>query len=107
MGTRSRFSPEVQERAVRLVYEHQAEYPSPWTAITSIATKIDPDATELDPPLGAGYRPAPRAGDRRRVCDLEWTSWFNTERLLEPLDYVPPAEFETRYQAQLRPDLAA
>ncbi len=35
-----RFSPEVRERAVRLVREHQAEYPNQWAAITSIASKI-------------------------------------------------------------------
>ena len=34
------FSPEVRERAVRLVREHQGEYPTQWAAITSIAGKI-------------------------------------------------------------------
>ena len=28
---------------------------------------------------------------------LEWVAWFNTRRLLEPLGYVPPAEYETAY----------
>ena len=32
---------------------------------------------------------------------LEWVAWFNTERLLEPLGYVPPAEYEdTFYRTQ-------
>ena len=35
-----RFSPEVRERAVRLVREHQTEYETQWGAITSIASKI-------------------------------------------------------------------
>jgi putative transposase len=26
---------------------------------------------------------------------LEWAAWYNGSRLLEPLGYVPPAEFET------------
>jgi len=25
---------------------------------------------------------------------LEWVSWFNTQRLLEPIGYLPPAEYE-------------
>ena len=36
----SKFSPEVRERAVRLVQEHPGEYPSLWAAIESIASKI-------------------------------------------------------------------
>jgi len=36
----NKFSPEVRERAVRLVQEHRGEYPSFWAAIESIAPKI-------------------------------------------------------------------
>jgi putative transposase len=28
---------------------------------------------------------------------LEWVDWFNNRRLLEPIGYVPPAEFEEMY----------
>ena len=28
---------------------------------------------------------------------LDWVDWFNTRRLLEPIGYIPPAEFETLY----------
>jgi len=28
---------------------------------------------------------------------LEWVAWYNGRRLLEPLGYVPPAEFEQAY----------
>ena len=31
---------------------------------------------------------------------LEWVDWFNTRRLLEPIGYVPPAEYEQRYYDQ-------
>jgi transposase len=36
----NRFSPEVRERAVRMVQQHRGEYPSLWAAIESIAPKI-------------------------------------------------------------------
>ena len=38
--TTNKFSPEVRERAVRMVLEHRGEYPSQWAAIESIAPKI-------------------------------------------------------------------
>jgi transposase InsO family protein len=28
---------------------------------------------------------------------LEWVAWFNTQRLLEPLGYLPPAEYEEAF----------
>ena len=40
MTKSTRYSPEVRERAVRLVFEHEREYPSQWSAIGSIAQKI-------------------------------------------------------------------
>ena len=40
MKTTKQYSPEIKERAVRLVQEQQAEYPSTWAAISSIASKI-------------------------------------------------------------------
>jgi transposase InsO family protein len=30
---------------------------------------------------------------------LTWVDWFNTRRLLEPISYVPPAEYEAQYYA--------
>jgi transposase InsO family protein len=32
---------------------------------------------------------------------LEWVSWYNTQRLLEPIGYVPPIEFEEEYYRNL------
>ena len=40
MSTSNRYSPEVRERAVRMVFEHQSEHASQWAAIKSIAEKI-------------------------------------------------------------------
>jgi putative transposase len=38
--------------------------------------------------------------DAVEVATLTWVDWFNNRRLLEPIGYVPPAEFEARYHAQ-------
>ena len=40
MNKLTRYSPEVRERAVRMVFEHQGEHESQWAAIASIAAKI-------------------------------------------------------------------
>ena len=40
MSEMTRYSPEIRERAVRLVWEHQDEYPSQHAAMQSIAPKI-------------------------------------------------------------------
>ena len=44
----NKFSPEVRERAVRMVQEHRGEYPSLWAAIESIAPKIGCVPLKLD-----------------------------------------------------------
>jgi transposase-like protein len=41
MGQPSRFSPELKERAVRMVQEHAAEHPSQWAAIEALAPRLD------------------------------------------------------------------
>jgi transposase-like protein len=40
MNKSNKFSPEVRERAVRMVQEHRGEYASLWLAVESIAPKI-------------------------------------------------------------------
>lgn len=47
MARTTRFSPEVRERAVRLVFEHRGQYASQWEAISSIAEKIGCSAETL------------------------------------------------------------
>jgi putative transposase len=47
-----------------------------------------------------------RSFDDVEYAALEWVAWFNTARLLEPLGYVPPAEYEAAYYATLASDFA-
>jgi putative transposase len=35
------------------------------------------------------------------LATLEWVAWFNHQRLLEPIGYIPPAEAEANYYRQL------
>jgi putative transposase len=48
-----------------------------------------------------------RSVEAVELATLEWVDWFNTRRLLEPLGYVPPAEFETVYYRQTSPVMEA
>jgi len=38
--------------------------------------------------------------DGVEIATLNWVDWFNTRRLLEPIGYVPPAEYEAQYYEQ-------
>ena len=38
--------------------------------------------------------------DAVEFTTLAWVDWFNTRRLLEPIGYIPPAEYEERYYEQ-------
>jgi putative transposase len=41
--------------------------------------------------------------DHVEYATLDWVAWFNTQRLLEPLGYLPPAEFEAQHYASAVP----
>jgi transposase len=76
MDTSTRYSPEVRERAVRMVQEHEGEYPSEWAAITSIAEKFGCTAETLRrwvrrAERDSGRREGPTSADRERVKTLE------------------------------------
>ena len=42
-----------------------------------------------------------RTLDDVEYATLDWVHWFNTQRLLEPLGYLPPAEFEAQHYASV------
>lgn len=48
------------------------------------------------------HRRAPwKTKEAVELATLEWVSWFNYHRLLEPIGYIPPAEAEANYYRQL------
>ena len=76
MTTQKQFSPEVRERAVRLVQEHRAEYDSQWAAIRSIAEKMGCSAEALRnwvrrAERDAGLHPGVTTEERERLKALE------------------------------------
>ena len=76
MRKSTKFSPEVRERAVRLVQEHRGEYPSLWAAIESIAPKIGCVPQTLNEwvrraDIDSGAREGVTTDERERVKALE------------------------------------
>ncbi len=76
MNKSTKFSPEVRERAVRLVQEHRGEYPSLWAAVESIALKIGcVPQTLLEwvkrEEIDTGTRPGVTSSEAQRVKELE------------------------------------
>ena len=71
-----KYSPEVRERAVRMVQEHRGEYPSLWAAIESIAPKIGCVPQTLHGwvrkhEVDAGLRDGVTSDERERLKALE------------------------------------
>ena len=76
MKKQIRYSPEIRERAVRLVYEHQGEYESQWAAMVSIAAKIGCTPETLrtwvrQSEADQGIRGGLSISDRERLKELE------------------------------------
>ena len=76
MNRHKRYPPEVRERAVRLVLEHQENYDSQWAALTSIAGKIGCTAETLRKwvrraEVDQGKRAGLTSAERERLRALE------------------------------------
>ena len=76
MSKTTRYSPEVRERAVRMVFDHQREYGSQWQAVVSIATKIGCTAETLRKwvrraEIDTGRREGVTSDERNRIKELE------------------------------------
>ena len=76
MGRPSRFAPEVRERAIRMVLEHQDDHESQWAAISSIAGKIGCSPETLrkwvrQAECDQGVRLGLTSSERERLSELE------------------------------------
>jgi len=70
------YSPEVRERAVRMVFDHEHDYPSQWAAIESVAQKIGCTAETLrkwvrQRERDEGRRAGITSDERARLKELE------------------------------------
>ena len=76
MNKSNKFSPEVRQRAVRMVQEQRGEYPSLWAAVESIAPKIGcVPQTLLEwvkrQEVDAGVRDGVTTAETQRIKELE------------------------------------
>jgi transposase len=104
MARPSRYSPEVRERAVRLVREHGPEHPSQWATIASIASKLGCTAETLrrwvrQAERDTGDRAGLTTGERQQLQALQWENAElkrTNEILRKASAYFAQAELDRR-----------
>ena len=76
MANVNRYSPEVRDRAIRMVVDHRGEYPSQWAAIQSVASKLGLTAETLrrwvrQAEINEGSRAGLSTDEREKLRQLE------------------------------------
>ena len=76
MPASPKYSPEVRDRAVRMVFEHRHDYPSEWATMCSIAKKFGMTPETLRTwvrrvQVDSGSRPGLSTDERQRMKELE------------------------------------
>jgi transposase len=104
MARPSKYSPELRERAVRMVFDHAPDHPSQWATIRSVAEKIGCTVEALrrwvrQAERDAGQRPGLTTDERARLKQLEKEN-FELRRANEILKkasaYFAQAELDRR-----------
>ena len=103
----AKYSPEVRERAVRMVIEHRAEHASQWAAIVSIAAKIGCTAQTLHNWVAQSERDAgARAGlstderERMKALERENRELRQANEILRKASaYFAQAELDRRFKS--------
>ena len=101
-----KYSPEVMERAVRMVFDAKDQYPSQWAAIESIAGKIGCTAETLrkwvrQGERDSGTRPGPTTAEHQRIRELEREvrELRKTNEILKLASaYFAQAEFDRQFR---------
>ena len=86
--------------------------PNAWPSVGSVGDSYDDAMAETVIGLYKTeviYRRGPwHSFEAVEMATLEWVAWFNNRRLLEPIGYLPPAEYEAAYyEAQQNPAIGA